>query len=241
MRRALPLLDLSPWRWVTLVGIALLVSGCGAPPPEPPNLIDPTPLPRPTPSGPTPSLPVARAVAASPSPAASGSTNASATAAAAAGLTFVLTSSAFSVGGTLPAEYTCDGADQSPPLAWSGAPAGTTAFALVEQDKDATVASAPFTQWLLYNMPRRVTQLAAGVPARPLLSNGSQQGQNSHATIGYFGPCPDQGDPPHHYSFQLFAQDSYVTLETGASIDGVESALNGHILGQAQLMVTLQR
>jgi Raf kinase inhibitor-like YbhB/YbcL family protein len=239
MRRALPRIDLRLRRWVTLLCGMLLVSGCSPGASAPANLVGPTPQSRPTPTGPTPALPVARAVVPSPSPV--GSPNASGAPAVAAGLAFVLSSSAFGVGGTIPSQYTCDGADRSPPLAWTGAPVGTTAFALVEQDKDVTAANEPFTQWLLYNMPRTVTQLAEGVPAQPLLSNGSQQGQNSHSTIGYFGPCPDQGGPPHHYSIQLFAQDSYVTLETGASIDGVETALNGHILGQAQLQATLQR
>ena len=90
-------------------------------------------------------------------------------------------------------------------------------------------------------MPARVTALDAGVPTRPLLTNGAQQGQNDQRTIGYLGPCPNHGDPPHHYSFQLFAQDAYVTLETGAGIDAVRQALAGHTVGQAQLVATFQR
>jgi Raf kinase inhibitor-like YbhB/YbcL family protein len=155
--------------------------------------------------------------------------------------TFVLQSSAFSVGGSMPADFTCDGAGQSPPLAWSGSPQGTGAYALVEQDTDVTTNNQPFTHWLLYNIPATVAQLAAGVPASPLLSNGSQQGQNSHATIGYFSPCPNKGDPPHHFNFELFAQDGYVTLQTGADFDAVQAALNGHVVGQTQLEATFQR
>jgi Raf kinase inhibitor-like YbhB/YbcL family protein len=159
----------------------------------------------------------------------------------AAGQAFVLQSSAFVGGGSLPPEFTCDGADTSPPLAWSGAPAGTAAYALIEQDTDVHVAAEPFTQWLLYNMPRTISQLAPGQPARPLLPNGSQQGQNANSTIGYSGPCPSKGDAPHHLNFDLFAQDGYVTLETGASIDGVRSALQGHVVGQTQLQALVQR
>src|SRR5262249_35827850 len=131
--------------------------------------------------------------------------------------TLVLKSSAFAVGGAMPGDFTCDGAAVSPPLTWSGAPQGTRAFALVEEDADAASASEPFTQWLIYNLPVRVRQLEKGVEARPLLTNGGQQGLNSNKTIGYTGPCPDKGAPPHHYSFQLFAQDDYITLETGAT------------------------
>jgi Raf kinase inhibitor-like YbhB/YbcL family protein len=159
----------------------------------------------------------------------------------AAGQPFALQSPAFSAGGRLPAQYTCEGAGESPPLAWSGAPPGTAAFSLVEQDTDATDGIEPFTQWLIYNMPRTVNMLGAGVPARPVLTNGSQQGQNSRRTIGYSSPCPREGEPPHHLSFELYAQDGFVTLETGASPDAVRTALAGHIVAQAQLTAIVAR
>jgi Raf kinase inhibitor-like YbhB/YbcL family protein len=220
----------------TLVVVATLVlAGCTASPSAPEPVLS-TEIPRPTPSGPTPSLPIARPAVPSPSP---GETSAGD--ALASGQTMQLQSSAFAVGGTMPADYTCDGADMSPPLSWSGAPLRTTAFTLLEQDIDTVKASEPFTQWLVYNMPARVTTLAPGVPAKALLSNGAQQGRNDQQTIGYFGPCPNHGDPPHHYSFQLIAQDAYVTLETGATIDGVRQALTGHTLGQTQLLAMFQR
>lgn len=196
---------------------------------------------RPTPSGPQPTLPLARAIPATPSPDAAASPIPAIATARAAGQAFVLQSSAFPGGATLPTDFTCDGANTSPPLAWSGAPAGTGAFTLIEQDTDITSATEPFTQWLLYNVPRSVNQLAPAQPARPLLPNGSQQGQNSNASIGYFGPCPNQGGPPHHLDFELYAQDGYVTLETGATIEAVRAALQGHILGQAQLQALVQR
>lgn len=127
-------------------------------------------------------------------------------------------------------------------MTWSGAPPGTAAYALIAQDQDAKTANnEPFIEWLVYNMPPAVTQLDASVPSRPLLSNGAQQGVNSQLTIGYIGPCPNKGDAPHHVTFELFAQDGYVTLETGAVIADVRDALNGHTLGQAQLTVTVQR
>jgi Raf kinase inhibitor-like YbhB/YbcL family protein len=155
--------------------------------------------------------------------------------------TLVLKSSAFPSGGVIPGDYTCDGAGQSPPLTWSGAPFGTRAFALVAEDANAQAGSEPFTQWLVYNMPASVMSLNGGVVARPLLPNGAQQGLNSGQTIGYVSPCPDRGDPPHHYNFQLFAQDDFITLETGATPEEVRSALNGHVISQAMLTATLQR
>jgi Raf kinase inhibitor-like YbhB/YbcL family protein len=222
--------------------VSCLLVGCsqGAPPT---SLPVPSETTRPTSSAPQPTLPLARAIPATPSPDAAASPVPAIATARAAGQAFVLQSSAFSGGATLPSDFTCDGADLSPPLAWSGAPAGTSAYALIEQDTDVTSSSAsePFTQWLLYNMPRTVNQLASGQPARPLLPNGSQQGQNGNSSIGYFGPCPDKGSPPHHLSFELIAQDGYVTLETGASIESVREALQGHVLGQTQLQALAQR
>jgi Raf kinase inhibitor-like YbhB/YbcL family protein len=179
-------------------------------------------------------LPLARPIA-SPSP---GAATASPVAAA---QPFALQSPAFSAGGRLPVQYTCEGAGESPPLAWSGAPPGTAAFSLIEQDMDLTDGAEPFTEWLVYNMPRTVTMLDAGVPARPLLTNGSQQGQNSRQTIGYSSPCPREGEPPHHLSFELYAQDGFVTLETGATPDAVRTALAGHIVAQAQLTAVVAR
>ncbi|HEX8968224.1 MAG TPA: YbhB/YbcL family Raf kinase inhibitor-like protein [Chloroflexota bacterium] len=223
--------------WVAVVFWLCLGAGCSAPatPAETPI---PTPASRPTPSGPTPSLPLARPV--TPSPAVSPGLVASGQQTATARV-FALQSSAFVDGAALPVDYTCDGAGQSPPLAWSGAPPGTTAYALIELDTDASTASEPVTQWLLYNMPRTVTQLAAGVPPRPLLTNGSQQGLNSHQSVGYSSPCPDKGGTTHRVTFDLFAQDGYVTLETGAAVDAVRDALAGHTLSQAQLTATVQR
>jgi Raf kinase inhibitor-like YbhB/YbcL family protein len=154
---------------------------------------------------------------------------------------FALQSTAFTDGAALPADFTCDGGGHSPPLAWSGAPTGTAAYALIEQDADTKSGAQPFTQWLVYNMPLAVTQLTAGVPPSPLLANGSQQGTNDGHTIGYLGACPDAGQPAHHLTFALFAQDGYVTLETGATSDDVQAALKGHTLGQTQLTAVVQR
>jgi len=217
------------------VGLGAIVSACStsAVPPEAPP---PTVVPRPTPSGPTPALQVARAVS-SPSAVAGGFAQGGF-----GGQPFVLQSTAFSDGATLPPEYTCDGGAQAPPLTWSGAPPATAAYALIEEDADKTSdPGMPFVQWLVYNMPIAVNQLAAGTPPRPLLSNGAQQGLNSNQMVGYLGACPSQGDPPHHFTFLLFALDGYVTLETGAAYTAVHDALTGHTIGQTQLTATFQR
>src|SRR5215467_6670904 len=113
------------------VSLGAIVSACStsAVPPEAPP---PTVVPRPTPSGPTPALQVARAVS-SPSAVAGGFAQGGF-----GGHPFVLQSTAFSDGATLPPEYTCDGGAQAPPLTWSGAPPATAAYALIEEDADKT-------------------------------------------------------------------------------------------------------
>src|SRR5579859_1421077 len=144
----LPQVAIHPRHTLAVVAMLLLVGCTAAQSPAETPLS--TPQPRPTRSGPTPSLPVARQAAPSPSPAADQT-------APVANQTLQLRSSAFTAGGNLPVDFTCDGADQSPPLSWTGAPGGTTAFTLVEQDKDTVQKSTePFTQWLVYNMPGRV-------------------------------------------------------------------------------------
>src|SRR2546429_1479694 len=150
-------------RWMAAAVVSLLLAGCSAAPPaEPP----PPPQPcRPTPPGPTSTLPLARPI---PSPS-SGASAGGAPGRLAAPQPFVLQSPAFVSGGKLSAQYTCDGAGESPPLAWSGAPPGTAAFSLVEQDADLKVGAEPFTQWLVYNMPTTVRLLGAGLPAPPPL------------------------------------------------------------------------
>ena len=209
---------------VAALSLSLLLNGCSAEPAV--SELSPTPAAaRPSPSAPTPRLPVARAVA-SPSPSPS----------AVVAQAFVLQSSAFSDGGVMPSEFTCDGAGQSPPLTWSGAPPATAAFTLIEQDTDQ-----PFTLWLVYNMPASVSQLEAGVPPRPLLVNGVQQGLNDTGSVGYSGACPDKGRAPHHVAFSMFAQDGFVTLETAAAYASVHDALLGHTLAQANLSAIVQR
>lgn len=220
-------------RWLAAALALVLSSGCsvGAAPAEAPSPI--AAASQPTPSGPTPSLPVAKAVA-SPSATVAGAQQ---TALAQA---FVLRSSAFVDGAPLPQDFSCDGAGQSPPLEWSGAPPLTAAYSLVVQDADGPNGQ-PFTHWLLYNMPPNITQMPAGTPPRPLLTNGAQQGINSAQSVGYVAPCPDKGAPPHHLTFVVYAQDAYVTLETAAPIDAVVDALNGHNLAQSQLTATIHR
>jgi hypothetical protein len=148
-----------------------------------------------------------------------------------------LTSAAFAEGTAIPKQHTCEGADLSPPLVWQGAPPATRAFALVCDDPDAPVGT--WVHWVLYDLPGTVTQLAPGLPADDGVLGG-KQGVNDFRKVGYGGPCPPPGKP-HRYFFRLYALDSATGLRPRASKAEVSKAIQGHVLGEAQLMGTYQR
>jgi Raf kinase inhibitor-like YbhB/YbcL family protein len=144
-----------------------------------------------------------------------------------------ISSSAFSDGGTIPKQFTCDGPDVSPPLAWKDAPANVQAFTLIMDDPDAPVGT--WVHWVLYNMPANTKDVPGSVAKTEQLPNGALQGRNDFRKIGYGGPCPPAGRP-HRYFFKLYALDRKLDLKAGASKAEVETAMKGHILGQAQLV-----
>src|SRR5882724_6086626 len=154
-------------------------------------------------------------------------------------MAFTLTSTAFTDGAAIPVKHTCDGVDVSPPLAWSGAPAGTRSFALIADDPDAPAGS--WVHWVVYNLPAAVAELPENVAKVEALDlGGARQGRNDFRHPGYSGPCPPPG-PAHRYSFKLYALDTRLTLKSGAQKKDVEAALEGHALGSAQLMGTYAR
>ena len=149
-----------------------------------------------------------------------------------------LTSTAFQPGATIPEEFTCDGPDVSPALAWTDPPADTHTFALIMDDPDAPVGT--WVHWVLYDLPPNTRDLAEGVPKQEELPNGTRQGRNDFRRIGYGGPCPPSG-PAHRYFFKLYALDSKTNLKPGATKAELEKAMKGHILTQAELMGRYQR
>jgi Raf kinase inhibitor-like YbhB/YbcL family protein len=146
--------------------------------------------------------------------------------------TIKITSNAFSAEGTIPKKHTCDGADVSPPLTWSGA-SGAQSFALIADDPDAPVGT--WVHWVLYDLPGDAKELAENVPKQEQLPNGARQGRNDFRKIGYGGPCPPPGKP-HRYYFKLYALDKKLELKPGATKADIEGAIQGHILGQGELM-----
>lgn len=152
-----------------------------------------------------------------------------------------VTSTAFKDGGAIPSQFTCDGADRSPALAWSGAPQNTAAYAIIVEDPDAP--GGTFIHWVLYDIPATVRSLPEGIvkgDAIASLGTAKQGRTGFKGTPGYGGPCPPRG-PAHHYHFRLFALDKVLGLPAGASRDEVVSAMRGHELARGELVATYAR
>jgi Raf kinase inhibitor-like YbhB/YbcL family protein len=152
-----------------------------------------------------------------------------------------LTSPAFAEGGEIPTRYTCEGEDVSPPLAWSEPPGGTRSLALIVDDPDAPDPKAPkmiWVHWVLYNLPPSAGQLPEAV-APSALSAGTREGLNDWKRTGYGGPCPPIGR--HRYFHKLFALDTVLADLGRPTKAQLETAMQGHVLAQAELVATYQK
>ena len=146
---------------------------------------------------------------------------------------FTLTSSAFTDGGPIPGQYSCDGRDVSPPLAWSGVPAGTEALLLTVTDPDAR----DFVHWIAWNLPPELGGLAEG--ASGTLPSGGLEGRNDFGRTGWGGPCPPSGT--HRYVFTLTALSSPLALPGGAGLAAVQQQAAEATLGETALEGTYRR
>lgn len=152
-------------------------------------------------------------------------------------MAFELKSSAFGNGSSIPSKYTCDGQDTSPPLSWNDAPSGTKSFALIADDPDAPMGT--WVHWVVWNVPASASGLGEALDKKAALSDGTKQGVSDFKRPGYGGPCPPSGT--HRYMFKLYALDTVLDLEQSATKAKLESAMKGHVLGQATLMGTYAR
>lgn len=156
-------------------------------------------------------------------------------------MSLILASLAFAHLAAIPSKYTCEGADLSPPLAWSGLPAGTKSLALIVDDPDAPDPAAPkmtYVHWVLYNIPPTATGLAEAI--RPaVLPAGTLEGVNDWRRTGYGGPCPPIGR--HRYFHKLYALDVALPDLGRPTKAQLEKAMTGHILDQAELVGTYQK
>lgn len=152
-----------------------------------------------------------------------------------------LGSPAFTHNGDIPAIYTCDQRDLSPPLAWTDPPDGTLSLVLIVDDPDAPDPAAPkmtWVHWLLYNLPPEIRGLAEDV-ADTDLPTGTLQGINDWKRTGYGGPCPPIGR--HRYFHKLYALDTRLPDLHQPTKAALEQAMQGHVLARAELMGYYQR
>jgi len=154
-----------------------------------------------------------------------------------ANMAITITSAAFTGGGMIPREHTCDGRDISPPLAWSGVPEGTKSLALICDDPDAPVGT--WVHWVLFNLPATADELPQGIPGDKVLKNGAIHGINDFRKFGYGGPCPPGGT--HRYYFKLYALDIELSRAPGIIKAELLKAMQGHILAEGQLMGRYKR
>jgi Raf kinase inhibitor-like YbhB/YbcL family protein len=148
-------------------------------------------------------------------------------------MAFELTSPAFEADAEIPRKYTCDGEDVSPPLEWAEAPGDTAALALICDDPDAH----GWIHWVAYGIDG--TQ-SGGLPEGFSVSpDGPAQGLNDFGRMGWGGPCPPSGT--HRYRFALFALNSPLELATTPKADEVRAAMEGHVVGEAELIAKYTR
>jgi Raf kinase inhibitor-like YbhB/YbcL family protein len=139
---------------------------------------------------------------------------------------FSLSSPVFEQNGLMPKEYTCDGANISPPLSINNVPADTMSMLLLIDDIDTPQAT--WVHWLLWNIPSTTKEIGANsVPV------GSVVGLNSFGNNTYGGPCPSSGR--HRYVFRLYALDTLMTIDKKSHKQDAIDAANTHILGEAEL------
>jgi Raf kinase inhibitor-like YbhB/YbcL family protein len=154
---------------------------------------------------------------------------------------FTLSSPAFQQGGAIPARFTCEERDVSPPLAWSGLPANAKSLALIVDDPDAPDPAAPkatWVHWVLYDIPPDIGDLpdsldAAGLPP------GVRAGKNDFGKTTWGGPCPPVGK--HRYVFKLYALDALLFDLRQPTKAKLEAAMKGHVIAKAELIGTYEK
>lgn len=149
-----------------------------------------------------------------------------------------LSSSAFADGGSIPSQYTGVGVDTSPALAWSGAPEGTKAFAVICHDPDAPLVTPGgtygFVHWVLYNIPGSVSEIGEG-------SGDFTCGLNDFGNEAYGGPMPPEGHGKHHYYFWVLALDKELELEAGLTLWQLLARIEPNLVGMNRLVGTFER
>lgn len=153
------------------------------------------------------------------------------------GKTMEIKSSSFNHEDMIPAKYTCDGQNISPPLSWSGAPEKTKSFTLICDDPDAPAGT--WVHWVIFDIPAKVNSLPEKTSRQEEIKGLGKNGKNTSGRYGYDGPCPPSGT--HRYYFKLYALDTMLNKKAGLTKEDLLAAMKGHILSEAQLMGKYKR
>lgn len=154
-----------------------------------------------------------------------------------------VTSDAFADGQPIPLKHSAYGQGASFPLRWSAGPEGTRSYVVIMEDPDVRKSPKPVIHWIAWNVPADVLTLREGLQAQDRLTDPKalRQGPNTLGRIGYYGPKPPAGDPPHRYHTQVFALDRELDLVAGSDREALLAAMRGHVLAKGVLVGTFQR
>jgi Raf kinase inhibitor-like YbhB/YbcL family protein len=150
-----------------------------------------------------------------------------------------LTSPAFEDGSVIPAKFTQSVTDfVSPTLKWTNVPPNTISFVLIAHDPDVALEKkiGDVLHWMAFNIPGTASGLPEAVPANAMMADGTVQAKNRRGAVGYLGPGAPAVGPYHHYTFELFALDTKLSLGADATRADVIAAMDGHILGKGVLV-----
>lgn len=153
-----------------------------------------------------------------------------------------VTSPAFAPNGSIPPQFTCEGTDLSPPLAWSDLPPETKSVALIVDDPDAPDPAAPkqvFVHWVLYDIAPTTTAIPEGAKDAAGVGAGARDGKSDFGRTGWGGPCPPKGR--HRYFFKVYALDAVLPDLGQPTKAALEKAMAGHVLAKGELVGTYEK
>ena len=144
--------------------------------------------------------------------------------------TLTVTSTDFTEGAAIPADFTCKGAGRAPSLSWSGDTKGAKALAVVVDDPDAP--SGTYVHWIVLDLPASTTALSSnGV-------RGLKEAKNSSSKKGWTPPCPPSG--LHHYRFTVYALKQATGLGDGADRSDALDAVTKNAIASGRLTGTVE-